>query len=66
MKTTPAFTRNAPPTFAHVNGSTVRAAAVMCPRCCHSLHARDIEIIDGDVRATCANCHTDLLTIERQ
>jgi ribosomal protein S27AE len=65
MKTAPAITRNAGPTFAHVNGSAVRAAPLMCPHCGRGLRAHDIEVGDGgDIRANCGGCHANLLMIE--
>lgn len=54
------------PTTAHIYGRAIKAAPMMCPRCLRAVRALDFEVIDGDVRAICAGCHSDLLTIQRQ
>jgi hypothetical protein len=63
----PVIKRNTASTFAYASGRTVKTTGLMCSRCCRELQAHDIEVINDDsIRAICASCHVDRLTIERQ
>lgn len=53
------------PTVAYIGNRRIRVSGMQCERCARPFQAADLEIFEGDVRAICANCHTDLITVER-
>ena len=60
-------TRSIKPTTAYAAFRVVTMAGdTHFPRCDRELRATDVDIYRGEIWLRCRNCHSDVLTIERE